>query len=129
MTPRDKILIQDLWKQNLGWDDQIKHQRFLDQRLTWDEELIDLPYFHFHSLPSASHSGLCWHTFYLRVTHVVSDASEKTWAAVAYMTDDQRQVHVAFVPGRSRLSPKKKPVTPHLKLSVQTGIVIQNKLI
>lgn len=131
-TTRAKILIQDLWRQNIGWDDPIKPEHLREEWLAWEEELSNLSHLHFlrpYSLASADTPTS------IRELHVFSDASEKAYGAVAYIRsiDERGEIHIAFVWARSRVAPRKKLSVPRLELSAaltgaQMAKVIQTEL-
>lgn len=41
-TTRAKILVQDLWKEQIGWDDPSQPQSLCDRWLAWEPEIPDL---------------------------------------------------------------------------------------
>lgn len=105
-TTRAKVLIQDLWKEDIGWDDPIRSQGLLDRWRNWEQELPHLVHLEFprayaprHVEPSTA----------IRHLHIFCDASERAYGSVAYLrtVDDQQQVHVSFVLARSRVAPRK----------------------
>ncbi|KAI7805208.1 hypothetical protein IRJ41_001894 [Triplophysa rosa] len=105
-TTRAKVIIQDLWKHNLGWDDPIKPLPLKEKWLAWVAELPKLPQLQFtraYTPASADNPSA------IRELHVFSDASERAYGSVAYFrtTDEQGQVIVNFVLARSRVAPRK----------------------
>ncbi|XP_077374267.1 uncharacterized protein LOC144016825 [Festucalex cinctus] len=115
-TTTAKVLIQDLWKQDLSWDDPIEHHQLKEQWMTWVDQLPNLPQVQLpraYTPPSADTSTVT------RQLHVFCDASERAYGSAAYLrtTDDQGKVHVAFVLARSRVAPKKCLSMPRLELS------------
>ncbi|KAL4008256.1 hypothetical protein ACER0C_002108 [Sarotherodon galilaeus] len=102
-STRAKVLIQDLWKAGVGWDEQIHPTALLDRRTQWEKELIP---------PRADtrRPG--------REAHIFCDASERAYGAVAYLRtqDSQGDVHVAVMMARSRVSPRKQISMPRLEL-------------
>lgn len=131
-TTRAKVLIQDLWKQDIGWDDPIHPQTLRDQWLSWEEELPNLPHL---ELPRP-YTPVCADTpASTRQLHIFSDASERAYGSVAYLrtTDYKGQIHVSFVLARSRVAPKKHLSMPRLELSAaltgaQLASVLQTEL-
>lgn len=129
---RAKVIIQDLGKHNLRWDDLIEPLPLREKWLAWVAELPALPQLQFvraYTPASADSSSA------LRELHVFSDASERAYGSVAYLhtTDDHGQVIVNFVLARSRVAPRKCLSMPRLELcvaltSAQLAKVIQTEL-
>lgn len=115
-TTRAKILIQDLWRQELGWDDPIEPEHLREEWDTWEQELSYLPHLHFPRpyAPACADSDIS-----TRELHVFSDASERAYGAVAYLRtiDKKGEIHTAFVMAKSRVAPRKKLSVPRLELS------------
>ncbi|XP_052412579.1 uncharacterized protein LOC127957915 [Carassius gibelio] len=131
-TTRAKVIIQDLWKHNLGWDDPIELLHLRESWLTWVGELPILPKLQF---PRAYTPASADNPSATRELHVFSDASERAYGSVAYLrtTDDQGQVTLTFVLARSRVAPRKCLSIPRLELcaaltGAQLGKVIQTEL-
>ncbi|XP_073789840.1 uncharacterized protein [Danio rerio] len=131
-TTRAKVIIQDLWKHNLGWDDPIEPSHLRDTWLSWVEELPTLTKIHF---PRAYTPAAADNPSAIRELHVFSDASERAYGSVAYLrtTDEQGQIHITFVSARSRVAPRKCLSVPRLELcaaltGAQLGKVIQTEL-
>lgn len=127
-TTRAKILVQDLWKQERGWDNIIKNDNLLEEWQTWEMELRNLPDILFPRcyLPpfidtATSESHL----------HVFCDASERVYGAVAYLqnTDKHGHTHVSFIMARSRIAPKRQLSIPRLELcAALSGAQLANLL-
>ncbi|XP_073764218.1 uncharacterized protein [Danio rerio] len=131
-TTRAKVLIQDLWKQNLGWDDLIEPAQLRNKWLTWVGEIPTLLQLQFPRLYTP-----VWpdNPPVTRELHIFCDASERAYGSVAYLraSDDQGHVAVTFVLARSRVAPRKCLSMPRLELSAaltgaQLAQVIQNEL-
>ncbi|KAE8284671.1 hypothetical protein D5F01_LYC18009 [Larimichthys crocea] len=41
-TTRAKVLVQDLWREQIGWDEPIRPQSLRDRWLDWEQEIPDL---------------------------------------------------------------------------------------
>lgn len=131
-TTRAKVLIQDLWKHKLGWDDPIEPLHLREKWLAWVGELPTLLQLQFprtYTLASNDKTSV------IHELHVFSDASERAYGSVAYLrtTDSQGQVTVTFVLARSRVAPRKWLSMPRLELSAaltgaQLAKVIQTEL-
>ncbi|XP_019218180.1 uncharacterized protein LOC109203254 [Oreochromis niloticus] len=114
-STRAKVLIQDLWKAGVGWDEQIHPTALLDRWTQWEKELVDLPQVELPRcyVPPRADTGRPG-----REAHIFCDASERAYGAVAYLRtqDSQGDVHVAFTMARSRVSPRKQISMPRLEL-------------
>lgn len=104
-TTRAKILLQDLWKEQISWDDPIKPQSLCDRWLAWEQEIpdlmqIEIPRWYAPASTDSPTSSRDLHC----------DASERAYGSVAYLLrkDAQREVHVSFVLARSHVVPKKQ---------------------
>ncbi len=131
-TTRAKVIIQDLWKHNIGWDEPIKLLHLRESWLTWVGELTTLTKLQF---PRAYTPATSDNPSAIRELHVFSDASERAYGSVAYLRtkDDQGQVILTFVLARSRVAPRKCLSIPRLELcaaltGAQLGKVIQTEL-
>ncbi|XP_052443245.1 uncharacterized protein LOC127984578 [Carassius gibelio] len=114
-TTKAKILVQDLWKLKIGWDDLIHPESLLVQWQAWEAELANL---HTVEIPRA-YIPPCADTVGTQKTiHIFCDASERAYGSVAYLhtQDKQKQIHVAFVMARSRVAPRKQISMPRLEL-------------
>ncbi|KAI4884383.1 hypothetical protein NFI96_011230, partial [Prochilodus magdalenae] len=114
-TTRGKILIQDLWKVGVGWDEQIQPKALLEIWTQWENELVYLPQVEMPRcyVPASADIGAP-----TQQAHIFCDASERAYGAVVYLRtqDTQDNVHVAFVMARSRVSPRKQLSIPRLEL-------------
>ena len=109
-----KILLQDLCKRKLDWDDPIP-QEDLTRWQTWMNELPKLEHFGVERCFKPRDFGeveSCQ-------LHLFSDASEGTYGAAAYlpMVNSNGDAHCSFVMGKSRLSPLKPVTIPRMELS------------
>ncbi len=114
-TTKAKILIQDLWKLKIGWDDIIHPESLLVQWQAWEAELTNL---HIVEIPRAYIPPCADTEDTQRTIHIFCDASERAYGSVAYLhtQDQQNQIHVAFVMARSRVAPRKQISVPRLEL-------------
>ena len=114
-TTRAKILVQDLWKQERGWDNIIKTDSLLEKWQAWELELKNLPDIHFPRcyLPPCTNAATSESHM-----HVFCDASERVYGAVAYLQTKDRHdnTHVSFIMARSRIAPKRQLSIPRLEL-------------
>ena len=110
-----KILLQNLTRQKLGWDDSISddHSKLWDDWLRELEMLqrLKIPRFMFFSKSDkASVQSVVFHHF--------ADASSQAYAVVTYarIVDCYDNVSCSFIFGKSRLAPIKTISIPWLKL-------------
>ncbi|XP_058508983.1 uncharacterized protein LOC131475122 [Solea solea] len=115
-TTRAKILVQDLWKIQIGWDEPIQPQSLRDRWLAWEQEIPDLIQM---EIPRCYAPASADSPTSSRDLHIFCDASERAYGSVAYLRteDAQNEVHVSFVLARSRVAPKKQLSMPRLELS------------
>lgn len=106
-TTQAKVLVQDLWKEQIGWDDPIQPQSLRDRWFAWEQEIPDLIQM---ELPRCYAPASADSPTSTRDLHILCDASERAYGSVAYLRteDDQKEVRVPFVLARSRLAPKKR---------------------
>ena len=108
---RAKILLQDIWRSEIGWDDELTDS----MNTKWSYWLRQLALIMDIRFPRCycSTNPDCKNT----TLHVFCDASEKAFAAVAYLRfQDENAVHVSFVMSRMRVAPLKPMTIPRLEL-------------
>ncbi|XP_055584910.1 uncharacterized protein LOC129737771 [Uranotaenia lowii] len=106
---RAKILMQDLWLDSSGWDDQVPPS--IEKR--WENFKIQLPQLSKYRIPRYAllpHSTVELHTFV--------DASEAAYGACTYArsTDAAGNVRIELLAAKSRVAPLKKVSLPRLEL-------------
>ncbi|XP_018493843.1 uncharacterized protein LOC108863769 [Galendromus occidentalis] len=110
-TLRGKFFIQRLWTESSGWDEFITlHQEFIE----WIEEITRLAALRIPRLYGKPGRGVDGYEL-----HVFGDASERAYAAVAYLQakyEDGSSVS-PLVMAKSRIAPKEKMSLPRLELS------------
>ena len=102
-------MIQDLWKQNLSWDEDVPSEH-KDQWLNWIRDISNLttieiprPYF----LTSISKRQL----------HILCDRSQVTYGAAAYLRGmSGAEICTAFTMAKTRVAPIKTLTLPRLEL-------------
>lgn len=109
-----KILLQDLCRKNLGWDDRIP-EKDLQRWTSWLEELPKLEQFSVErcfKLSNLADVVSCQ-------LHHFSDASQVAYGSVSYLrlVDSQGQIRCSFLMGKSRLAPLKPLTIPRMELS------------
>ena len=109
-----KILLQDLCRKGLGWDDKIPEEE-LKRWENWLEELPTLEQFCVERCFKPLHFG----TVVSCQVHHFSDASQVAYGAVSYLrlANSNREVQCSFIMGKSRLSPLKPVTIPRMELS------------
>ena len=109
ITVKAKIMIQDLWKQNLSWDEDVPSEH-KDHWLNWISDISNLtsveiprPYF----LTSISNRQL----------HIFCDSSQLAYGAVAYLRGmSGAEIYTAFTMAKTRVAPIKTQTLPRLEL-------------
>lgn len=109
ITVKAKIMIQDLWKQSLRWDEDVPSDH-KDQWMNWISDISNLtsieiprPYF----VTSISKKQL----------HIFCDSSQLAYGAVAYLREKSgAEVYTAFTMAKTRVAPIKTQTLPRLKL-------------
>lgn len=110
-----KIMLQELWKKKVGWDDPLPPE----EALTFDEWQSDLRHIAELRLPRCydQRSDVTQ-----RQLHVFCDASEQAYAAVAYWRLSSHEgVHVSIVAGKAKVAPLRPQSIPRMEL--QAGLI------
>ena len=102
-------MIQDLWKQNLSWDEDVPSDHE-NPWLNWISDISNLtsieiprPYF----LTGIS----------TRQLHIFCDSSQLAYGAVAYLRGESgAEVYTAFVMAKTKVAPIKTQTLPRLEL-------------
>ena len=111
ITVKAKIMIQDLWKQNLSWDEDVPSEH-KDQWLNWISNISNLtsieiprPYF-FTSISK-------------RQLHIFCDSSQLAYGAVAYLRGmSGAEIYTAFTMAKTRVAPIKTQTLPRHRSSL-----------
>ncbi len=96
-----KMIIQDLWKQNLEWDQDVPPDLVSHWKEIWDG-FADVSFPRFVDFCPTAESEF----------HIFVDASSKAYTAAAYLRQkigDHYKVHLLF--SKSRLAPAKPKIT------------------
>ena len=111
VTVKAKIMIQDLWKQKITWD-EILPDNEKQQWLKWLQDLnklslLRIPRQYLSVQPSK------------RQLHVFCDSSQKAFGAIAYLRGISKDnaIHTAFIMAKTRVAPIKTQTLPRLELS------------
>lgn len=109
---RGKLLLRSLWECELAWDQSIPDQVAQEFRV-WSAEVEALTSIKLQRCYQPSGRQIVE-----RHLHVFGDASEKAYAAVAYMQawGADKVSAVSLLMAKSRVAPKKAPSMPRLEL-------------
>ncbi|XP_062703599.1 uncharacterized protein LOC134286050 [Aedes albopictus] len=111
MTIGGRILLQQIWRSGIGWDDQLED----GARKKWSKWLSNLSAITNVRVPRCYNSNL--RTSDRTELHVFCDASTMAMAAVAYLRVVKgEQVDVSFVASRGRVAPVRFMSVPKLEL-------------
>ena len=119
-----KILLQELCKDGLKWDDLIEPSH-LQRWNNWLQELPKLEQLHVsRSMKPESWSDANANSTQL---HTFADASQSGYGAVSYLrfSDQQGNINCSFVMAKSRVVPLKAITVPRLEL---TAAVVASRL-
>ncbi|KAK3747784.1 hypothetical protein QZH41_013322, partial [Actinostola sp. cb2023] len=112
-----KILLQELCRRGLGWDDVVCQEE-LERWRSWLQELPKLETLKFDRCLKPKNFGDVVST----QLHTFSDASDIGYGAVFYLrlVNTDGQIHFAFVLSKAILAPLKQMTIPRLELSAAT---------
>lgn len=107
-----KVLLQEVWRTNTGWDETIK----ADLCAKWELWFAELPSCGLARVPRCYSPHLL--TSSMVQLHVFADASSVAYAAVAFwrVQTGPSQFELAFVAGKSRCAGMKLTTIPRLEL-------------
>lgn len=119
-----KVLLQDLWRKKLDWDDEISEKEIE----IWRSWLLSLDQLSEIKIKRCYGPTKTSDTVEL---HVFSDASEVAYAASAYLRiiNDKRDVQCSFIMGKCRNSPIRRPTIPRLELMASVMAVRLSNII
>ncbi|XP_066596511.1 uncharacterized protein [Prorops nasuta] len=114
-TVKSKILLQEIWRSGIGWDETIRDEEFAGW-INWVKNLRELNEYYVPRCltPKGNNS-------YSNVQlHAFADASSRALAGAIYLriTSPDAKVHVMLVMGKSRIAPMKPLSIPRLELQV-----------
>lgn len=109
-----KILLQDLWKRNLGWDDELPQ----DLLRVWEQWCEDLCAFSGLAIPRFLGHGMCGCITKANL-HIFSDASPRAYGVAAYLClefdDDLKCTRLLLA--KNRVAPIKEVTLAKLELT------------
>ena len=121
-----KILLQDVCSRGLGWDEKVEGR----ENLRWRHWLDDLQRLEALTIdrclkPREQDDSA------VSQLHLFSDASERGYAAVAYLrtVDGSGKIHCSFIVGKARLCPKRSTSIPRLELTAAVLAVQLSKMV
>ena len=121
-----KMILQELCKQDFGWDDQIP-----DEKLTeWRSWVDSLPKLKLVSWPRCMKPRGFGQVLNVQLHHF-SDASEKGYGAASYirLVDVSGHVHSGLLLGKARVAPLKTITIPRMELTAATVAVKLHKFL
>jgi len=108
-----KLLLQELCKRNLGWDEAIPHS-FSEQWSKWLEDLQRMSEFRVDRCIKPRDFG----DPVTAQLHHFSNASQVGYGTVSYVRlEKDCKVHVSFLLGKARVAPLKQTTIPRLELT------------
>lgn len=121
-----KLLLRDLCKDHLGWDEHIDG-KYAEDWSRWLEDVTHLSNLHVSRCVKHTKFG-CTTAAQL---HHFSDASENAYGTVSYLLveNDQGEKHCAFLMGKSRVAPLKRVTIPRLELTAAVVAVKVDKML
>ena len=121
-----KVLLQDLCRENLGWDDKISDRH----KTIWQKWLNDLPKIVDYQI-SRCITPKDFGKVMEAELHHFSDASTVPYAAVSYTLarNVKDQVHCALMISKTRLAPIRAITIPRLELAAATLAIQLDRLL
>ncbi|XP_034151514.1 uncharacterized protein LOC117595338 [Esox lucius] len=109
-----KLIMQELCRKNLGWDENIP-QTISQQWTGWLADLNKMTEFRVDRCMKPTSFGQIRNA----QLHHFSDTSESGYGTVSYLRQENndKEVHVAFMIGKARVSPLKQVTIPRLELT------------
>ena len=109
ITVKAKIMIQDIWKQNMTWDQEIRND-LKEQWIKWLDDIKNLSMF---KIPRPYFSD----NITSKQLHIFCDSSQRAYGAVAYLRGTSgNMTQTSFVIAKTRVAPAKTQTLPRLEL-------------
>ncbi|XP_055522798.1 uncharacterized protein LOC129716979 [Wyeomyia smithii] len=108
-----KILLQDVWRTKLGWDDRIPENLFIRWK-HWLQVLKEMDNVRIPRCYFPGYDPACYEDLEL---HIFVDGSEQAYSAAAYFrVRDQGQIRCALVSSKTKVAPLQQTSVPRLEL-------------
>lgn len=109
-TIRGRILLQNLWRENLQWDERIPAEH-AEQFSTWLRQLQDIEALRLRRSYALQNCGEI-------ELHVLCDASEQAYATIAYWraVRPDKTIVVTQVAAKAKVAPRRTQSIPRLEL-------------
>ncbi|XP_062537655.1 uncharacterized protein LOC134205975 [Armigeres subalbatus] len=118
-----KVIIQDLWRAQVGWDDTIP----IDILEQWERWIVQLSKLNQVRIPRCYFPDYDRDALHALELHVFVDASELAFACIAYVRIiDQGQTRCSLVASKAKVAPLKPLSIPRLELQ---AAVIGSRLV
>ena len=126
LTLRPKIILQELCKLRLAWDDPVPDVLLQNWEI-WYNDLSRLSSF---SVPRCFKPPDFGNVLSAHLHHF-ADASESGYGVLSYLRLENvdHEIHCSFVMGKARVTPLKQVTIPRLELTAATVAVRTNKMI
>ena len=123
---KGKMMIQKLWAAGVEWDENLVGTNIANEWLEWREDLKNLKNIKLDRkyVPAGVQVKN-------KQVHIFTDASEKAYAAVAYMRseDENGKVHISMITAKTKVAPLKFVTLARLELlSAQIGSRLSLKI-
>lgn len=113
LVVQGKILLQDVWRANLDWDDQIPEDLFARWKL-WLQVLKELNSVRIPRSYFPGYDPACFDSLEL---HIFVDGSAQAYSAAAYFrVRDRGQIRCALVASKTKVAPLQLVSVPRLEL-------------
>ena len=121
-----KILLQELCRDNLSWDDPITERHLMH----WSVWIGELPKIHNFRVPRCIKPATLKEIASSQL-HTFADASERGYGAVSYIRfeDMSGKIHCSFMIAKSRVAPLKKTTIPRMELLAAVCAARLDKLV
>ena len=121
-----KILLQELCRDNLSWDDPITERHLMH----WSVWIGELPKIQNFRVPRCIKPATLKEIASSQL-HTFADASERGYGADSYIRfeDMSGKIHCSFITAKSRVAPLKKTTIPRMELSAAVCAARLDKLV